>query len=42
MFEKKPMPGEFSRKSRMIVFAKSLALMGSPFEYFSPLRSVNL
>jgi hypothetical protein len=42
MFEKKPMPGEFSLKSRMIVFLKSLALIGWPFEYFSPLRTVNL
>ncbi len=42
MFEKNPIPGEFSLKSRMIVSWKSLALIGSPFEYFSPLRSVNL
>ena len=42
MFEKKPMPGEFSRKSRMIVFLKSLALTGWPSEYLRPLRSVNL
>ena len=42
MFEKKPMPGEFMLKSRMIVCVKSLALIGSPFEYFSPLRRVNL
>ena len=42
MLEKNPIPGEFSLKSRMIVFLKSLALTDSPFEYFSPLRSVNL
>ena len=42
MLEKKPIPGEFSLKSRMIVFLKSLALTGSPFEYFRPFRSVNL
>ena len=42
MFEKKPMPGEFSTKSRMIVALKSLALIGVPSEYFRPLRSVNL
>jgi hypothetical protein len=41
MFEKKPIPGEFSLKSRMIVDLKSHAYTGSPFEYFSPLRSVN-
>jgi len=42
MFEKKPMPGELSRKSRMIVALKSLAVTGWPFEYFIPLRSVHL
>src|SRR5215831_5800323 len=42
MFEKNPIPGEFSLKSRMIVLLKSLALTGSPFEYFRPFRSVNL
>ena len=42
MLEKNPIPGEFSLKSRMIVFLKSLALTASPFEYFSPFRSVNL
>jgi hypothetical protein len=42
MLEKKPIPGEFSLKSRMIEFLKSLALMGSPFENLSPFRSVNL
>src|SRR5215468_6885104 len=42
MLEKNPIPGEFNLKSRMIVFLKSLALTDSPFEYFSPLRSVNL
>src|SRR5207302_7238759 len=41
MLEKNPIPGEFSLKSRMIVFLKSLALTAAPFEYFSPLRSVN-
>src|SRR5215467_5877936 len=42
MFEKNPIPGELSLKSRMIVLLKSLALTGWPFEYLSPLRSVNL
>jgi hypothetical protein len=42
MFEKKPIPGELSLKSRMIVALKSLAFTGWPFEYFSPSRSVNL
>src|SRR5262249_42218648 len=42
MFEKNPIPGDESLKSRMMVFLKSLALTVWPAGYFSPLRSVNL
>ena len=37
--EKNPIPGEFSLKSRMIVFLKSLALIVSPFETSDPCES---
>src|SRR3954454_20891234 len=42
MFVKKPTPGESARKSRLIAYAKSLALTGAPFEYFKPLRRVSV
>jgi hypothetical protein len=39
MFEKRPMLGDWSLKSRSMVAPKSLALTGFPSEYFRPLRS---
>src|SRR6476646_3016073 len=41
-FEKRPILGDWSLKSRSIVAPKSLAFTGVPSEYFSPLRSFSL
>ena len=41
MAEKKPTPGESILNARSMLYLKSLALSGLPFEYFRFGRSVN-